>query len=120
MEDLFDMMPHSRKESKLEKKTFKDDIDDLCFSHTCTNSVFLEARRRKDIYMWLNQYQDGPSAKFHITNVSATGELKMTGNSLKGSRPMLSFDNAFSPKPGDKNRHLMLIKEMLIHSFGTP
>lgn len=42
-------------------------------------------------------------------------ELKLTGNHLKGSRPVLSFDAAFDGEP-----HLQLLKEMLTHVFATP
>lgn len=39
----------------------------------------------------------------------------MAGNCLKGSRPFLSFDKSFDNKP-----QYRLLKEMLIHTFGTP
>jgi len=42
-------------------------------------------------------------------------ELHFTGNCLKGSRPVLSFDSAF-----DKAPHLQLIKELFTHTFGVP
>jgi len=42
-------------------------------------------------------------------------ELNFTGNCLKGSRPILSFDAAF-----DKQAHTKLIKELLTHTFGVP
>lgn len=42
-------------------------------------------------------------------------ELHFPGNCLKGSRPILSFDAAFSSQP-----HLLLIKELLTHIFGVP
>lgn len=42
-------------------------------------------------------------------------ELKMTGNCLKGSRPILSFDSAF-----DSNPHWSLLKEMFTQMFGVP
>jgi len=42
-------------------------------------------------------------------------ELHFTGNALKGSRPILSFDKTFDGEP-----HTMLIKEMLVHTFGVP
>lgn len=42
-------------------------------------------------------------------------ELHFTGNCLKGSRPVLSFDAAF-----DKEPHLMVIKELFFHIFGVP
>lgn len=42
-------------------------------------------------------------------------ELHFTGNCLKGSRPILSFDAAFDSQP-----HLQVIKELLTHTFGVP
>jgi ribosome biogenesis protein BRX1 len=42
-------------------------------------------------------------------------ELHFTGNCLKGSRPILSFDASF-----DKEPHLQLLKELLFHIFGVP
>ncbi|KID64488.1 brix domain-containing protein 2, partial [Metarhizium hybridum] len=37
------------------------------------------------------------------------------GNSLKGSRPILSFDAAFNGEP-----YLRLLRELLTHTFGVP
>lgn len=42
-------------------------------------------------------------------------ELKLTGNCLKGSRPILAFDETFSKEP-----HYMLMKELFIQIFSTP
>lgn len=42
-------------------------------------------------------------------------ELHFTGNCLKGSRPVLSFDASF-----DKEPHLQLLKEILLHIFSVP
>lgn len=42
-------------------------------------------------------------------------ELHFTGNCLKGSRPILSFDAAF-----DKHPHLKVIRELFLHTFGVP
>jgi ribosome biogenesis protein BRX1 len=42
-------------------------------------------------------------------------ELHFTGNCLKGSRPILSFDAAF-----DKEPHLQVIRELFQHIFGVP
>ena len=42
-------------------------------------------------------------------------ELNFSGNCLKGSRPVLSFDAAFEKQP-----HLRLIKEVFLHVFGVP
>lgn len=42
-------------------------------------------------------------------------ELHFTGNCLKGSRPLLSFDSAFDSEP-----YLKVIKELFLHTFGVP
>lgn len=42
-------------------------------------------------------------------------ELHFSGNCLKGSRPILSFDARFQTQP-----HLLVLREMLIHVFGVP
>lgn len=65
--------------------------------------------------MWLSNVPRGPSAKFLVENLHTMSELKMTGNCLKGSRPLLSFDQEF-----DKEAHWSLIKELLIQTFSTP
>jgi ribosome biogenesis protein BRX1 len=42
-------------------------------------------------------------------------EVKLTGNCLKGSRPLLCFDSTFDTTPAYK-----LLKELLSQSFGAP
>lgn len=42
-------------------------------------------------------------------------ELQFTGNCLKGSRPVLSFDSAFEKQP-----HLRVVKELFTQTFGVP
>lgn len=42
-------------------------------------------------------------------------ELKLSGNHLKGSRPVLSFDASFDAEP-----HLQVIKELLVQTFAVP
>ena len=48
-------------------------------------------------------------------SVHTMEELHFTGNCLKGSRPILSFDASF-----DKEPHLQLLKEIFLHIFGVP
>jgi ribosome biogenesis protein BRX1 len=47
--------------------------------------------------------------------VHTMDELHFTGNCLKGSRPILSFDASFDSQP-----HLQVIKEVFLHTFGVP
>jgi len=50
-----------------------------------------------------------------LRKVHTMEELQFTGNCLKGSRPVLSFDAAF-----DKEPHLQVLKELFMHVFGVP
>ena len=52
---------------------------------------------------------------FALLPVHTMEELNFTGNCLKGSRPVLSFDANFDSAP-----HLRLLKELLLHVFGVP
>lgn len=48
-------------------------------------------------------------AKCFMLAVFTMGELKLTGNCLKGSRPLLSFDDHFDAEP-----QYALLKELFI------
>ena len=50
-----------------------------------------------------------------LISVYTMSELKLTGNCLRGSRPLLSFDPTFKEKP-----HFLLLKELLTQIFGVP
>lgn len=65
--------------------------------------------------MWAAKTPNGPSIKLHVQNVHTMDELKMTGNCLKGSRGILSFDKAFEETEWGR-----LTKEVFTHvSFWT-
>jgi len=53
--------------------------------------------------------------KFFVSNVHTTGEMKLLGNCLLGSRPLLCFDKTFDTEPRWK-----LLKEMFTQIFNTP
>uniref|UniRef100_UPI0009B34CD2 ribosome biogenesis protein BRX1 homolog n=1 Tax=Monopterus albus TaxID=43700 RepID=UPI0009B34CD2 len=67
-------------------------INEVCEIKNCNKCLFFEAKKKQDLYMWISNSPHGPSAKFLVQNVHTLAELKMTGNCLKGSRPLLSFD----------------------------
>ncbi len=79
--------------------------------------IFFEGRKKHDLYFWLSSTPNGPSAKFLLENTNTTAELRMTGNALRNSRPILAFDPSFDDE--DKP-HLRLLKEMFVQTFGTP
>lgn len=77
--------------------------------------MYFETRKQKDLYLWLGKSPSGPSVKLAVYNIHTCSELKLTGNCLKHSRPLLTFDKAFS-----EHAYLGTIKEMLVHALGTP
>jgi ribosome biogenesis protein BRX1 len=112
--DIMSLLPHAKKECKIEKNTAREELNDVCFNHSCKNALYFEHRRR-ELVMWLFRSPDGPCAKFQVRNIHTLTEIKMTGNCLKYSRPLLSFDESFEKKP-----HLKLMKEMFTHTFNAP
>ena len=85
-------------------------VNELADLSSCNNALFFEARRHQDLYMWASKTPNGPSARFHVLNSHTMDELKMTGNCLKGSRPIVCFDSEFDSQP-----HWRVIKELLMH-----
>jgi ribosome biogenesis protein BRX1 len=65
--------------------------------------------------MYLGKTPSGPSAKFQIVNIHTMDELKLTGNCMIGSRPILDFDSSFNSSP-----HFRIFKSLLIDTFNTP
>ncbi|KAG2426956.1 hypothetical protein HXX76_012741 [Chlamydomonas incerta] len=115
MEDVVSLLPHSKKESKLDTKSDRGVINEVADLKNCTSVLFFEVRKKQDLYLWLAKSPEGPSVKFHVANVHTMAEVKLSGNHLKGSRPVLSFDAAFDDQP-----HYQLLKEMLTQTFATP
>lgn len=115
LNDLHSLLPHSRKDAKLDTKTQLSQLNELADLYNCNNVMFFEARKGKDLYVWLSKPPNGPTVKMHCQNVHTTEELNFTGNCLKGSRPILSFDASF-----DKQAHTRVIKELLTQTFGVP
>uniref|UniRef100_A0A8C0KZ38 Ribosome biogenesis protein BRX1 homolog n=1 Tax=Canis lupus dingo TaxID=286419 RepID=A0A8C0KZ38_CANLU len=92
MQDLRMLMPHSKAGAFI-SYTLKVLIYKLvCEMKNCNKCIYFEAKKKQDLYMWLSNSPHGPSAKFLVQNIHTLAELKMTGNCLKGSRPLLSFD----------------------------
>ena len=113
--DLHSLLPHSRKDAKLDTKTQLTQLNELADLYNCNNIMFFEARKGKDLYIWLSKPPNGPTVKMHCQNVHTMEELNFKGNCLKGSRPILSFDASF-----EKQAHLRVVKELLMHTFGVP
>jgi ribosome biogenesis protein BRX1 len=116
LEDLRTLMPHHKKESKLDPgpEGAGRAINDILQMRSCNSVLFLECRKKQDCYMWLGM-AGGPSARFHVSNVHTMDEMRLTGNCMKGSRPIVTFDESFS-----RFGHLKILKELFTDIFGTP
>ena len=127
MNDLEALLPHVKKgklffrqigyenslvrsDSKLDSKSQLHLLPELADLNNCNNTLYFEARRHEDLYMWAAKMPNGPSIKMHVQNVHTMDELKMTGNCLKGSRGILSFDKGF-----DETEWGKLTKEVFTH-----
>ncbi|KAJ2933801.1 hypothetical protein H1R20_g3299, partial [Candolleomyces eurysporus] len=115
MNDLETLLPHVKKDAKLDSKNQLHLLPELADLNNCNNTLYFEARRHEDLYLWAAKTPNGPSIKMHVQNIHTMDELKMTGNCLKGSRGLLSFDKAF-----DDSEWGRLTKEVFTHIFGVP
>ncbi|ORX37807.1 putative ribosomal large subunit assembly and maintenance-related protein [Kockovaella imperatae] len=115
MRDLEVLLPHTKKDSKLDTKSSLHLVNEIADLHSCNNTLFFEVRRHEDLYLWLCRAPNGPSVKCHVQNIHTMDELKMTGNCLRGSRGICVFDGGW-----DEDEHWKLLKEMFTHVFSVP
>lgn len=113
--DLTQLMPHARKEPKFDSKKNLYQLNEVAELYNCNNIFFFEARKHQDLYLWVSKPPNGPTMKFYVQNMHTLDELNFTGNCLKGSRPILSFDKSFTD-----SAHHELIKETFTQTFGVP
>jgi len=115
MEDMLRLLPHSRKDHKFDKKDALTSIVEIAEMRGCHLALYLECRKMQDLYLWAGRVHGGPSAKFLVEQVRPMRDLRLTGNCLLGSRPVLSFDGEFDAVP-----HLKVIKQLLASVFAPP
>ena len=112
--DLINLIPNSKKECKIERDIASEELNNICYMHSCKFCIYFEHRKR-ELVMWLFKSPGGPLAKFAVTNIHALNEIKLMGNCIKYSRPLISFDKSF-----DESEHLKLLKEMFLQTFNSP
>jgi len=128
MNDLAVLLPHVKKgkraassgkrrhtnngssDAKIDSKNHLNLLPELADLNNCNNTLYFEARRHEDLYLWVAKTPNGPSMKMHVQNIHTMDELKLTGNCLKGSRGLVSFDKAF-----DETGWGRLTKELFTH-----
>ncbi|XP_078446236.1 ribosome biogenesis protein BRX1 homolog 2-like [Wolffia australiana] len=116
MLNVVSLLPHGKKDNKVESQSSKGaTLNELVELRSCSYCLFFECRKQKDLYLWMAKCPNGPSVKFLVNAVHTMEELKLTGNHLKGSRPLLTFSSNFNKDP-----HWLLLKEMITQIFDTP
>lgn len=68
LNDLYALIPHSRKDAKLDTKTKLYQLNELADLYNCNNVLFFEARKGKDLYIWMSKAPNGPTVKCHLQN----------------------------------------------------
>lgn len=115
MEDLLTMLPHAKKESKLDTKENLEVTTEIAELRGCDTVLLFESRKRQDLYLWIAKSPFGPTIKFHVANLHTMSELVFPGNNLMYSRPLIAFDPQFDQSP-----ILRLMKELLNQLFSAP
>jgi ribosome biogenesis protein BRX1 len=69
MNDLAALLPHAKKDAKLDTKSKLYYLNELADLYNCNNVLFFESRKHgKDLYLWLSKAPNGPSMKLHLQN----------------------------------------------------
>lgn len=115
MEDILKLMPHGKKESKLDTKDKFSVVNEICELRNSNAVMLFETRKFQDLYLWIGCSPEGPCAKFHVSNIHTMSELNFVGNNLLYSRPIVLFDSVFDESP-----HLKVLKQLLSWVFVVP
>jgi len=69
MNDLAGLLPHSKKDAKLDTKSKLYHLNELADLYNCNNVLFFESRKHgQDLYLWLSKAPNGPTVKLHLQN----------------------------------------------------
>ncbi|KAJ9563255.1 hypothetical protein OSB04_008415 [Centaurea solstitialis] len=87
MLNLVSILPHCKKDNKVESKATKGaTLNELVELKSCSSCLFFEIAYVPEAqrpYLWMSKCPNGPSVKFLVNAVHTMEELKLTGNHLK-------------------------------------
>ena len=66
LQDIQSMTPHSKTDSKMQRKESLFDINEIAEMKNCEKCLLFEGRKGKDVYMWASNVPRGPSIKFEV------------------------------------------------------
>ena len=117
--DLSKLLPHHKRETKIEKNQgVRSQLESSCELKDCENILYFEQRGER-MYLYMGKSPCGPTMKFQLTGVSTAQELKLTGNCLRYSRPIVSFDESFKDTHSG-NQMWSIFRKLALDAFGTP
>ncbi|OEH80226.1 ribosome biogenesis protein [Cyclospora cayetanensis] len=88
----------NRQRTKWEKKEKLQNIAELCQLRSCNAVVYLE-QRKNDALLHVTKVPLGPTFIARVMNVETLSELRLSGNCLLHSRPLLVFAAEFDREP---------------------
>lgn len=68
LDDFRKLLPHHKRDVKLDAKDTLHVVNQIAEIKGCNTTIFLEARKRQDLYMWVSRVGVGPSVKFLVQN----------------------------------------------------
>lgn len=68
MEDIKKLMPHHKTESKMERSKNLYVVNEISEMKNCNKCLLFEGRKMRDLYLWMANVPNGPSAKFLVEN----------------------------------------------------
>ncbi|EME25726.1 putative essential nucleolar protein required for biogenesis of the 60S ribosomal subunit, partial [Galdieria sulphuraria] len=68
MEDILKLVPHGKKEPKLDTKEKLNVVNEICELRNCNAVMLFETRKSQDLYLWIGCSPEGPCAKFYVSN----------------------------------------------------
>lgn len=93
IQNLKTLMPHTRTDSKFNRKHGLMELGEIADIRNCNKVMYVEMHKKQDAFMWLSAVPSGPSVKFSMENMHTMQELKLTGNCLKGNIYYLHWVN---------------------------
>lgn len=119
MMDLSKLLPHHKRETKIEKNQgVRTQLESSCELKDCENVLYFEQRGNR-MYLYIAKSPSGPTMKFQLGKVSTAEELKLTGNCLRHSRALISFDKNFEESESGNNIW-GIFRRLAVDAFGTP
>ena len=84
------LLPHCRKENKLDSKSKLFLLNEIADMHGCNYTLYLENRKKEDLYLWFAKVPEGPSMKFYVQNGKLSLSLSSTPLTLHVVPTLLS------------------------------